>query len=116
VADRTPRGAGRGAQAPLSPLIHGRVRLLILCRLVARPGGATFTELKQALDLTDGTLSVHLGKLADGGLVTISKEFAGKKPQTLARLSVEGRRQFARYVDELRALVPGLGGPRDGSI
>lgn len=111
MADAGSAAAGGGAQAPLSPLIHGRVRLLILCRLHERRGGATFTELKRALDLTDGTLSVHLGKLADGGLVEISKEFLGKKPQTLARLTPAGRRRFRQYVQELRALVPGLADP-----
>lgn len=107
------RGAASapGADGPLSPLIHGRVRLLILSRLMTRPGGLTFTQLKQQLDLTDGTLSVHLGKLATGGLVEIRKDFVGNKPQTLARMSAQGRRQFRIYVEDLRRLVPGLGGP-----
>ncbi len=111
MADTGSPARGRGARAPLSPLIHGRVRLLILCQLMARPGGATFTEIKKALDLTDGTLSVHLGKLADGGLVEIRKEFAGNKPQTLARLTAAGRRRFDAYVQELRDLLPGLTSP-----
>lgn len=108
VADNTTPVTGRGPDSPLSPLIHGRVRLLILCRLAARRGGETFTEIKQALELTDGTLSVHLGKLASGGLVEVRKEFVGRKPRTLVRMTAEGRRQFARYVRELRDLVPGL--------
>lgn len=111
MADGGPPPSGGGAQAPLSPLIHGRVRLLILCRLASRPGGATFSDLKRALDLTDGTLSVHLGKLADGGLVEIRKEFIGKKPQTLVRMSADGRRRFQHYVSELQQLVPGLRPP-----
>ena len=111
VADTPASASGRGPDIPLPPLIHGRVRLLILCRLMGRPGGAAFTELKQVLDLTDGTLSVHLGKLAAGGLVAIRKEFVGKKPQTLIRMTAAGRRQFARYVQELRDLVPGLAAP-----
>lgn len=111
MADPSAPDSGRVARAPLSPLIHGRVRLLILCRLAPRPGGQTFTELKQALELTDGTLSVHLGKLAAGGVVEIRKEFAGKKPQTLVQLTAQGRRQFQAYVEELRRLVPGLETP-----
>ena len=111
MARTSASGSGSGAAAPLSPLIHGRVRLLILCQLMARPGGYTFTELKQRLDLTDGTLSVHLGKLEAGGLVEVRKEFVGKKPQTLVRMSANGREQFKTYVAQLRALVPGLDGP-----
>ncbi len=76
---------------------------------MTRPGGYTFTELKHGLDLTDGTLSVHLGKLESGGLVQVQKEFVGKKPQTLVRMSAAGREQFKTYVAELRTLVPGLG-------
>jgi len=108
VAHPPGSAAGHAGDGPLSPLIHGRVRLLILCELMAAPGGRAFTELKQRLDLTDGTLSVHLGKLADGGLVQIRKEFVGKKPQTLFRMTGPGRRRFTRYVEELRGLVPGL--------
>lgn len=76
-------------------------------------GGRTFTELKHDAGLTDGTLSVHLGKLEDGGLVEIRKEFVGRKPRTLVRMTAHGRRRFAAYVDELRRLVPGLGEGND---
>jgi DNA-binding transcriptional ArsR family regulator len=98
----------RGASAPLPPLIHGRARLLILTQLMATPGGRTFTEIRDAVGLTDGTLSVHLGKLEAGGMVEIRKEFEGKKPRTLARMTASGRRRFEAYVAELRELVPGL--------
>lgn len=104
--DRPPERGGHAP--PLAPLIHGRVRLLILCQLVSRRGGITFSGLKRTLDLTDGTLSVHLGKLADGGLIEIRKEFAGRKPRTTIRMSAEGRRRFRLYVEQLRDLVPGL--------
>lgn len=111
VADSSSPPPGSGAHAPLPPLIHGRVRLLILCSLVSRPGGRVFTELRDELGLTDGTLSVHLGKLEAGGLVELRKEFLGKKPQTLARLTDLGRSEFAAYVADLRRLVPGLDEP-----
>lgn len=99
--------AAAGGGSPLSPLIHGRVRLLVLAQLV-RHGAAAFTDLRRRLDLTDGTLSVHLAKLEEGGLVEISKEFVGKRPRTLIRLTRSGRTAFGRYVEELREIVPGL--------
>jgi DNA-binding transcriptional ArsR family regulator len=111
VASSDTSAADSGTQppsSPLSPLIHGRVRLLILCMLMSRRRSATFTELKQVLDLTDGTLSVHLSKLAAGGLIDVRKEFEDKKPVTLVRMAPEGRRRFRQYVDELRRIVPGL--------
>jgi DNA-binding transcriptional ArsR family regulator len=109
VAGNPSSGSGRGARAPLPPLIHGRARLLILCSLARHPAGRTFTELKHDAGLTDGTLSVHLGKLRDGGLVEIRKEFVDNRPRTLAVLTGDGRARFVAYVAELRDLVPGLG-------
>lgn len=100
--------SGSGGRTPLPPLIHGRARLLLLSVLMQYPGGRTFTELKRAVGLTDGTLSVHLGKLEQGGLVEIRKEFVGKKPRTLVRMTRAGRREFTDYVEDLRRLVPGL--------
>ena len=108
MASSSSAAPGRGSSAALPPLIHGRARLLILSTLMSRPGGRTFTELRSALELTDGTLSVHLSKLEAGGLVEIRKEFVGRKPQTLARMTRTGRRQFRAYVADLRRLVPGL--------
>lgn len=105
---------GRGGNGPLPPLIHGRGRLLLLSYLMTFPGGRSFTELKRAVGLTDGTLSVHLSKLEAGGLVSIRKEFVGRKPQTLVRMTRSGRAQFKAYVDDLRRLIPGLDPSHEG--
>jgi DNA-binding transcriptional ArsR family regulator len=80
----------------------------VLAQLAAHPGGRTFTQLRDAVGLTDGTLSVHLGKLEAGGMVEIRKEFEGKKPRTLVRMTATGRGRFAAYVVELKDLIPGL--------
>jgi len=98
---------GRGGE-PLSSLIHGRIRLLILSHLLKTGEPATFTQLRQRLQLTDGTLSVHLTRLSEGGMIAIEKRFVGKRPQTLVRLTPGGRRRFRAYVEELRQIVPGL--------
>ncbi len=103
-----PTASGSRGHEQLPALIHGRARLLLLSCLMGFPGGRTFTELKGAVGLTDGTLSVHLSKLKTGGMVEIRKEFVGKKPRTLVRMSRGGRRRFEAYVEELRQVVPGL--------
>jgi len=108
VAASAASASVRGDRPPLEPLIHGRARLLVLSYLVPRTRGVPFTELRAAAGLTDGTLSVHLSKLEAGGIVAVEKRFVGKKPQTLVRMTDAGRRRFARYVDQLRQLVPGL--------
>ena len=65
---RQTTGAG-GSEGPLSPLIHGRVRLLVLSHLLTEDRPLPFTQLRDHLGLTDGTLSVHLQKLEAGGIV-----------------------------------------------
>lgn len=99
----------RPGREPLPPLIHGRVRLLLLSRLVAVPAAHAFTDLRRDLDLTDGVLSVNLAKLEKAGLIRVEKTFVGRRPQTLVRITDEGRARFAAYVEELKRIVPGLG-------
>jgi len=105
-ARRSSTGAAGGGGA-LPPLIHGRVRLLILAHLI-RHGPTPFTELRALLGLTDGTLSVHLAKLEEGGIVALERRFVGKRPQTVARVTRRGRARYRAYVEELKRLLPGL--------
>jgi DNA-binding transcriptional ArsR family regulator len=88
----------------LDPLLHERGRLAIVSILAAAPV-LTFTELREALGMTDGNLSVHLQKLEEKGYVTIDKQFVGRRPQTSCRLSRAGRQAFTRYLDHLEAIV-----------
>ncbi len=100
--------SGGGGQAPLSPLIHGRARLLILSFLLRVPRSHPFTHLRDELGFSDGSLSVNLAKLESAGLVRLNRAFVGKKPQTLVKVTAKGKREFQRYVGELRGIVPGL--------
>ncbi len=93
---------------PLSPLIHGRVRLMLLSRLVAVPAAHAFTDLRAALRVTDGVLSVNLTKLEQAGLVRVEKTFEGRRPRTLVRITEAGVAQYRQYVEDLRKIVAGL--------
>jgi DNA-binding MarR family transcriptional regulator len=109
VAPRKSAGSGAsGSGGPLAPIIHGRARLLILSALVRQPRPCPFTTLRDQLGFSDGSLSVNLAKLEEAGYVRLTREFVGKKPQTLARITPDGREAFGRYVAELRRIVPGL--------
>lgn len=88
----------------LNPLLHERGRLAIVAAL-AVVEGLTFTELRDALGMTDGNLSVHLQKLEDKGYVAIDKQFVGRRPQTTCRVTKAGRKAFAKYLDHLEAIV-----------
>jgi DNA-binding MarR family transcriptional regulator len=88
----------------LDEVIHGRLRLGIMAYL-ADAEVADFTELKRALDATQGNLSIHLRKLEEAGYVEIDKSFLDRKPLTRARITPAGRRAFAAYLDAISKLV-----------
>ena len=88
----------------LDPLLHERGRLAIVSALAAAPR-LTFTELRDALEMTDGNLSVHLQKLEEKGYVRIEKQFVGRRPQTSCQLTRAGRLAFTSYLDHLEAIV-----------
>ncbi len=88
----------------LDEVIHGRLRLGIMVYL-ADAEVADFTELKTALEATQGNLSVHLRKLQDAGYVEIEKSFLNLKPLTRIRITREGRKAFAAYLQALDQLV-----------
>ena len=100
-------GPGRFAYEGLDRVLHEKARLGILVSLSARPAGLVFAELKQLCALTDGNLSRHLTTLQEAGLVEIWKGFKGKRPQTLVRLTSEGRKRFVEYLGLLESIVNG---------
>jgi DNA-binding transcriptional ArsR family regulator len=100
-----PRDSGRFAYDGLERAIHEKARLGILTSLMTRRDGLLFTELKQLCSLTDGNLNRHLKVLQEAGLVDVWKGSRKKKPQTLCRLTPEGRRRFLEYVTVLEQVV-----------
>ena len=85
-------------------VIHERVRLGIVSALAANESLA-FSELKKALDTTDGNLSVHARKLEEAGYIACTKVFEGRVPKTSYRLTGAGRRALQRYLDHMEALI-----------
>jgi DNA-binding MarR family transcriptional regulator len=91
----------------LDEVIHGRMRLGIMA-VLASADAADFTALRERLQATDGNLSIHLRKLEEAGYVRLEKSFVGRKPNTRAVLTPQGRAAFARYLDALAVLVNGV--------
>ncbi len=96
---------GRFAYEGLERAIHEKARLGIMTSLVAHKEGLLFNDLKQLCSLTDGNLSRHLKVLQEEGLVEVWKGFNHKRPQTLCRLTLEGRRRFVEYVGVLERVI-----------
>ena len=96
---------GRFAYEGLDRVLHEKARLGIMTSLVTRPEGLLFSELKRLCALTDGNLSRHLDVLREAGLVEVWKGFEHRRPQTLCRLSTEGRQRFLAYLEELEQVL-----------
>ena len=100
-----PSGSGRFAYDGLERAIHEKARLGIMTSLASHPKGLLFGDLKALCALTDGNLSRHLQVLNDEGLVEVWKGYFKKRPQTLCRLTDEGRRRFLGYLGELEHVI-----------
>jgi len=88
----------------LDNLIHHRLRLGIVSALAATER-LTFNEIKALLKTTDGNLSAHARKLENAGYVTCVKGFDGRRPRTEYQLTALGRRELARYLTHMEALI-----------
>jgi DNA-binding PadR family transcriptional regulator len=88
----------------LNPVIHGRLRLALLS-LLSGVEDAEFTWLRAKTEATDGNLGAQLLKLEEAGYVAMKKRFAGRKPQTIYRITESGREALAEYVRALKQLL-----------
>ena len=88
----------------LDRLLHDPMRLGIASALAAG-GEMSFTDLKAALNATDGNLSVHARKLEDAGYVGCEKGFDGRTPRTVFKLTASGRRALEKYLDHMAAII-----------
>jgi len=86
----------------LDPVFHQTVRTRVSVLLYK--GGASFSQLKAALDITDGNLDAHLRKLSAAGYLH-SQMVRDGRPHTLYQLSDSGTKAFRQYRDSLRLLL-----------
>ena len=99
------RDSGRYAYDGLDRVIHEKARLGILTSLLGRPDGLLFNDLKTLCTLTDGNLSRHLTILQEAELVEVWKGTKGKRPQTLVRITDQGRARFREYLNVLESVI-----------
>ena len=100
-----PKSDAPFAYEGLERVIHEKARLGILASLVAHVEGLAFSDLKQLCALTDGNLNRHLQVLQDAGLVEVRKQTSNNRPQTICRITSEGRRRFVEYISVLEQIV-----------
>jgi DNA-binding HxlR family transcriptional regulator len=105
------REQAHGPTAPRAPelpeldrLIHERIRLGIVSAL-ATNDSLSFNDLKRVLKTTDGNLSVHARKLEEAQYISCVKFFEGRVPRTEYRLTGNGRRALAEYLDQMEEWI-----------
>lgn len=91
----------------LDRLLHEPARLAIAaCLSVVER--ADFTFLLNQTGFTAGNLSSHISKLEDAGYVEVTKQFVGKRPQTLLELTGTGREAFDEYRRTMQSVLKGM--------
>ena len=93
--------------ANIDRLIHEPARFTILAYLYFAES-ADFLFLMRQTGLTGGNLSSHLSKLEAVGYISIEKEFLGKKPHTILRLTDDGRAAFQKYRQSMKQVLDDL--------
>ena len=103
---RTDRHVGKTQEpiASIDRLIHEPARLTIMAHLSVVES-ADFLFLVNQTGMTWGNLSVHISKLEDAGYLEVKKEFLGKKPHTLVRLTDKGRKAFELYKASIKSVL-----------
>jgi len=85
----------------IDKVIHEPARLLIVMHL-SLVEKADFLYLLSATKLSKGNLSTHLLKLENAGYVQVTKQFSGKKPQTILKLTEEGKARLHEYKNTMQ--------------
>ena len=88
----------------LDTAVHGPVRLGTMTALQI-DGKLDCTTLKKRLQVTDGSLGVHLQKLEEKRYIKSKKAFVGRRPKTTYQLTATGRKALANYLDSMQQLL-----------
>ncbi len=92
---------GTGA---IDELLLSKVRLGIVAELL-NADWLAFSELARSLEVSNGNLGAHLGKMFEAGYVDEEKSFVNRRPLTRYRLTQRGREAFASHVGQLQSLL-----------
>jgi DNA-binding MarR family transcriptional regulator len=88
----------------LDRVIHEKGRLAIMSMLAASPE-LSFTELRDALGMTDGNLTTHIRTLQQSGYLSVTKSFQNNRPLTTCSLTAAGRKAFTNYINLLEQII-----------
>lgn len=89
---------------PLDSLLHSELRLAIMSILM-NAENADFAYIKATTQATAGNISVQIDKLEKAGYIEVNKEFKGKMPHTVCRITPQGLLAFSNYVEALKSYI-----------
>lgn len=87
------------------PLLHQPIRTHIISIISSNEQGASFSQLLELTNATNGNLSSHLKTLEDSGYIKVDKFFEGRRPKSIYTLTPLGLDSFLKYIDELSNFV-----------
>ncbi|MCC2336169.1 transcriptional regulator [Cellulomonas wangsupingiae] len=94
-------------------IVHAPVRLRV-CGMLAAADEVEFSVVRDAVGVSDATLSKHLRVLTEAGYAEARKAASRSRDDarrlTWLRLTLAGRRAFSRHVAALRAIAEGVVG------
>lgn len=88
----------------LNKLFENRVRLGIMSVLMVNDS-FDFNSLKETLSVTDGNLASHLKALEEHDLISVNKQFLGRKPNTTYSITTEGTKLFRAHIKALEDII-----------
>lgn len=88
----------------LDRVIHEKGRLAIMSMLAASPE-LSFTEMRDALGMTDGNLTTHIRTLQEAGYLSVTKSYQNNRPLTTCALTAAGKKAFTNYINLLEQII-----------
>lgn len=88
----------------LDPILHSQLRLAIMSLLIS-VDSADFVYIREKTGATAGNLSVQVDKLSAAGYIEVTKQFKGKYPQTICKITKEGIAAFETYVKAIQSYL-----------
>jgi len=88
----------------LNKVFESRIRLGIMSVLMVN-NSIDFNSLKELLEVTDGNLASHIKALEQAEIISVSKQFVGRKPNTTYSATTVGHEQFRLHLDALETLM-----------
>lgn len=69
---------------------------------------ASFNELKEMLEITDGNLASHIKSLESSGYLKVIKSFVDRKPNTNYEITPSGVAAFESHLQALEEILKQL--------